>query len=107
MPRVDLAQENPVKDLYPDTIHRILVRGTNWVGDAVMSVPALKEVRRIFPRAHIALLVRPWVKDVYSAAAFVDEVLEYDKQRTHKGWTGLRRIADDMRRRTFDLGAPA
>ena len=103
MPRVDLAQENPVKDLYPDTIHRILVRGTNWVGDAVMSVPALKEVRRIFPRAHIALLVRPWVKDVYSAAAFVDEVLEYDKQRTHKGWTGLRRIADDMRRRTFDL----
>ncbi len=93
-------------DLYPGTIHRILVRGTNWVGDAVMSVPALKEMRRIFPRAHIALLVRPWVKDVYSAAAFVDEVIEYDKQRAHKGWAGLRRLADEVRRRNFDLAIP-
>jgi lipopolysaccharide heptosyltransferase II len=84
-------------------IRKILVRGTNWVGDAVMSVPALKEIRRLFPAAHITLLVRPWVKDVYSAADFVDEIEEYDKQGAHRGWAGFTRIVSELRGQGFDL----
>ena len=34
---------------------RIVVRGTNWVGDTVMSIPAIREMRRIFPSAWIEL----------------------------------------------------
>ncbi len=82
---------------------RILLRGTNWVGDAVMSIPAMKEIRRLFPEAHIALLVRPWVRDLYSAAEFVDEILVYDKDRIHRGWSGFGRLAGDLRRRRFEL----
>lgn len=81
---------------------RILIRGTNWVGDAVISVPAMKELRRIFPHAHICLLVRPWVKDIYAAADFVDEVLEYDKDGRHRGWAGFRTLSAELRRRRFD-----
>src|SRR5436189_296369 len=35
---------------------RILVRGVNWLGDAVMTTPALQRLRERFPRAHITLL---------------------------------------------------
>lgn len=35
---------------------RILVRGVNWLGDAVMTTPALRRLRERFPRAHITLL---------------------------------------------------
>jgi heptosyltransferase-2 len=91
---------NPIK---PDRIGKILVRGTNWIGDAVMSIPCLREIRRLFPRSHITLMVRPWVKDVYSAVDFVDEVIEYDKEELHRGWTGLRRLAADLKRERFDL----
>ncbi len=35
---------------------RILVRGVNWLGDAVMTTPALLRLRERFPQAHIALL---------------------------------------------------
>jgi heptosyltransferase II len=35
---------------------RLLVRGTNWLGDAVMTTPALLRLRETFPAAHIALL---------------------------------------------------
>jgi heptosyltransferase-2 len=35
---------------------KILVRGTNWLGDAVMTTPALLRLREKFPAAHIALL---------------------------------------------------
>ena len=92
-----------VKPINPDKIERLLIRGTNWIGDAVMSVPALREIRRIFPMARISLLVRPWVRDVYSAAEFIDEIIEYDKQELHKGWQGRRRLISEMKRCEFGL----
>ena len=60
----DFGSEMP-KQLNPDTITRLLVRGTNWVGDAVMSLPALKLLRQVFSSAHISLLVLPWVSGIY------------------------------------------
>lgn len=81
---------------------RILVRATNWVGDAVMSLPALHSLRERFPEAHIAILARPWVADLYTREPFCDEVIPYEAS---KGWRGLRakwRIARDLRRRGFD-----
>jgi heptosyltransferase II len=82
---------------------KILIRGTNWVGDAVMSIPAMREIRRLFPDARISLLVRPWVRDVYGAADFLDEILEYDKEGMHRGLTGFRRLIADLKSRRFDL----
>jgi heptosyltransferase II len=81
---------------------RLLIRGTNWVGDAVMSVPALKLIRKIFPNAHISLLVRPWVKDIYSGVDFVDAVLEVDKEHVHRGMRGIRLLAAELRNMRFD-----
>ncbi len=68
-----------------------------------MSVPAMREIRRLSPGAHIALLVRPWVRDVYSAAEFVDEVLVYDRDGAHRGFLGRRRLVRTLEPRGFDL----
>lgn len=84
-------------------IRSILIRGTNWVGDAVIAIPAMREIRRLFPQARISLLVRPWVRDLYSAAEFADEVLEYDKSGAHRGWNGFFRLISGLRGRRFDL----
>ncbi len=92
-----------MKKLHPERVRRLLVRSTNWVGDAVMSVPALKEIRRLFPQARISLLARPWVRDVYAAADFVDEILVYDKAGRHRGCAGARRMALELRGGSFDL----
>ena len=43
----------------------ILIRGTNWIGDAVMTLPAIAAIRNTFPRAKITILVKPWVADVF------------------------------------------
>ena len=82
---------------------RILIRGTNWVGDAVISIPAMSEIRRIFPSAHISLLIRPWVRDIYSAVEFVDEILEYDRGGIHRGLSGFRRLVSDLKSCHLDL----
>ncbi len=80
---------------------RILIRATNWVGDAVMCVPAMEAIRARFPRSHIAVLARPWVAGLYGPE-LVDEVIPYEAAR---GWKDLRakwRIASQLRARKFD-----
>jgi heptosyltransferase-2 len=63
--------------LNPSSISRLMVRATNWLGDAVMSLPAIREIRGIFPRAHIAVVARPWVADLYARESSIDQVIPY------------------------------
>ena len=51
------------------------MRGANWVGDAVMTVPALRELRRLLPRARVTLATRPWAEGIFEGADFVDDFL--------------------------------
>ena len=60
---------------------KILVRGTNWIGDAVMSIPALRELRRIFPDSHITLHTRSWADGLFRDVDFIDELVTFDKHR--------------------------
>lgn len=60
---------------------KILVRGTNWIGDSVMSIPALRELRRIFPDASITLLTRAWADGLFRDATFIDEIVTFEKDR--------------------------
>ncbi len=85
----------------PASIKQILVRGTNWLGDAVMTTPALRRLHSSFPEAHIALLVTPRTTDLFTAAPFVDEVIAYRRQEE-----GPRAFVDAvrmMRTRRFEL----
>ena len=60
----------------------ILVRGTNWVGDSVMTVPALRELRRIFSDAKITLHTRSWARGIFENADFLDEILTFEKTKS-------------------------
>lgn len=60
---------------------KILIRGTNWIGDAVMSIPALRELRRVFSDAHITLHARSWADGLFMDASFIDEIVTFDKHR--------------------------
>ncbi len=55
---------------------RIVVRAPNWVGDVVLSLPALRDLRRSFPAARLEVLARPWVAELYRAVGEADAVIE-------------------------------
>jgi lipopolysaccharide heptosyltransferase II len=56
---------------------RILVRGTNWLGDAVMTTPALLRLREKFPDAHIALLTPEKLRKLWTNHPAVDETISF------------------------------
>src|SRR5689334_15577023 len=82
-----------------ESIKRVVVRGTNWVGDSLMTIPALRALRRVLPDAHITLVIRPGTKDIFSEADFVDEILVYDRKNAFAVVSQVR----EWRRRKFDL----
>jgi len=62
----------------PSSVSRLMVRATNWVGDAVMSLPAIRAIREHFRGAEIAIVARPWVADVYARERSIDRIIRYD-----------------------------
>src|SRR5277367_5135700 len=85
------------------SIVKILVRATNWVGDAIMAIPALRAVRAKFPQAHIAILARPYVADIYRGQQIADELLAYEWKGWHAGLAGRERLAAALREQKFDV----
>ena len=77
---------------------KILIRATNWIGDAVMSLPALHAIRERFGQAHIAILAKPWVADLYSRERLADEVIPYTAASVLAKW----RVGRELGSRGFD-----
>ncbi|MCR4310004.1 MAG: lipopolysaccharide heptosyltransferase II [Deltaproteobacteria bacterium] len=80
----------------------LLVRATNWLGDAVMTTPALAGLRGAFPGARIVLLAKPLVAELFRHHPDVDEVIVYERPGRHEGTLGRLRLAGELRRRRFD-----
>jgi heptosyltransferase-2 len=74
---------------------KILIRGVNWIGDAVITLPAIRAVRKAFPDARISLLVKPWVSSLFKENPYIDEIILYD--------TGRLKLIKDLRERRFDV----
>jgi heptosyltransferase-2 len=81
---------------------KILVRATNWIGDAVMSIPALEALRASLPSAEIVLLAKPWVSELYWHHPAVNRLIIYDAEGEHKGPRGFWRLAKALRAEEFE-----
>ena len=71
---------------------KILVRATNWVGDAVMSLPALRALRERFPDAEISILAKPWVADLYGREPFCNRLIPYTAADLNSKWQAARSL---------------
>ncbi|MBN8249384.1 MAG: lipopolysaccharide heptosyltransferase II, partial [Verrucomicrobia bacterium] len=81
----------------PGAPRRIVVRGVNWLGDAVMTTPALCRLRERFPDAEITLLTPSKLKDLWTGHPDVHQVLPIGVGE------GVLSVARRLRRGRFDL----
>lgn len=83
---------------------KILVRATNWIGDAVMSLPALRAIRERYPEAEIAVLAKPWVSALYDRERSINRVVPLKAESGARDWKAKKKLIRDLRREDFDLG---
>jgi heptosyltransferase-2 len=67
-----------------------------------MALPALREVRKRFPEAEIAIVARPYVADIYHDQEICNQLIPYDPKALHAGLSGRERLASELRERKFD-----
>lgn len=79
---------------------KILIRATNWVGDAIMSIPALSAMRTRWPEAEITILARPWVAELYHGQSFADRVMTLDTKS--RSPFAMEKAARSLRQEKFD-----
>ena len=89
---------------------RILVRGVNWLGDAVMTTPTMRRLRERFSDARIALLCPEKLCELWQSHPAVDEIIQFkvgesiweiaDKLKNPQA--AFLKLNDQLRRRDFE-----
>ena len=79
---------------------RFVVVAPNWLGDAVLALPAIAAVRRAHPEAHVAVAARTSVADVFNPFTSIDTVLRL--QSDARWWRRAAFRADVEALRPFD-----
>jgi heptosyltransferase-2 len=91
-------------EISPEEVQKIVVRATNWVGDAVMMTPSLGSLRKTFPHAQITVLASPWVLPIVADHPAVDGTIVIDKGKgIFHSLRELRRLISLLRKERFDL----
>lgn len=74
---------------------RILVLRYRFIGDTILTVPFLRNLRRAEPGAHIAWVVAPGSSDVIQGIPYVDELIYWDPVTIHADSKGEHRTLAD------------
>lgn len=80
----------------------VLVKEVNWLGDVVMSLPAVRAVRRAYPQARLGVLVKQELADFFAGCAWIDEVLPYRIRPGVAGLADRAAVVRAIRARRFD-----
>ncbi len=92
------------RPLEKSNINNILIRTTNWVGDAVMTLPALEAVRENFPKSRITVIARPWVVPVFENHPAINDLLVYQKHdKLPDNISEIRTLINKIRKNKYDL----
>jgi heptosyltransferase-2 len=83
----------------PPGTERILVVRNRFIGDTVLAIPFLRNLRRRFPAAIIDVLVEPAARDVLADCPYIDETITW--KRPHRGFFKI----PWMVKSTLDLAA--
>ena len=80
---------------------KIIVRAPNWIGDAVMSLPAISCLHQNYPSAEIWVAAKGWVKDLYLGYDFINHIFCIpDKPKI----SSLKQAAEKIKKQNFDIG---
>ncbi len=81
----------------------LLVVQTGFLGDVILSSPVWNNLQTIYPSAKLSVLTTPAAVDLVRFHPAVTETIAFDKRAADRGISGLRRVAEKLRERKFDV----
>jgi len=87
----------------PDQPKKILIRGVNWLGDSLITIPAMRALRGHYPRSRITLLIKEPLDTLFTGFDAINEVIGFSVRKGAGGWMDRFRLIKRLRREKFDL----
>jgi heptosyltransferase-2 len=81
----------------------VLVLQTSFLGDTVLTLPLIAEIRRRFPVKKLSLVCLPMAKELLQDHSAIDEIIVDDKKAADRGFAGLRRNAAALEAKKFTV----
>ncbi|HCD37789.1 MAG TPA: hypothetical protein DEQ77_03525 [Candidatus Omnitrophica bacterium] len=111
--RVKILSQFPLEKMAEKTLEvyrercfakRILILKFSALGDMILSIPALKAIRKKFPPPSvITCLVGKDLAPVLHNCPYIDTLIVYDFKQRDKGILGLLRVGKELRKKAFDM----
>lgn len=89
--------------MLPISWENVLILQTSFLGDTILTLPLISEVRRRFPVKKLTLLCLPPSRELLQDHPAIDDIIAYDKKNFDRGWRGLRRAAARVKEKQFTL----
>ncbi len=80
---------------------KIVVRAPNWVGDSILTLPAMNTIKKNFPEAEVWVAAKKWVNDIFLMGSMFTGTILLPR---HKGIRNIIGLARSIRNFQFDLG---
>jgi len=73
------------------------------VGDSILSYPTVQQLKTLYPKSHLAILVPNYLVDLWKTFPYVDEIIPFQKKRGISSiWEDLH-LSQSLKKRNFDL----
>lgn len=82
---------------------KVLLLQTSFLGDTVLTLPLVSEIKRRFPSAHLTLMCSPLAAELLEGHPDIDEIIADDKKGADKGLGGLWRKAQRLKQNGYTL----
>lgn len=83
------------------TGNRILIIQTAFLGDAVLTLPMIRQLKLLFGNSKITVLCIPSTREVFDHSKYVDETIVYDKRNQDKSLVSFFRLISRIRGKQF------
>src|SRR6185295_19337262 len=83
--------------------NNVLVLQTSFLGDMVLTLPLITEIRRRFPVKKLSLMCTPLGQELLQDHPAIDEIIVDDKKKQHRGWRGLQTQAVMLQQQQFTI----
>ncbi|MBT5472089.1 MAG: lipopolysaccharide heptosyltransferase II [Nitrospina sp.] len=91
------------RPLYDQDINSIVLWMPNWIGDVVLTLPALQSLRRAYPKARITAVVKPPSNELLLGHPAINTVLPLPSGSESGLWKRIK-FARSLQKYQFDVG---
>ncbi len=84
-------------------IKNILVIRPDRLGDVILTLPVVRNLKESFPEASITYLCTEYTAQILESYSLISDLIIYDREKEHRGFKKILNLAHQLRERNFDL----